>query len=92
MHSPDVCGDCWFLRRVLRILVKEHKHLVLMERYIRKEYLFRRLSWWFRLSKEDSKHVLRLLARNFDGVVYKNAGLHIPKSYLPGGETNEVGA
>jgi len=72
--------------------VKEFKDTVMMERYILKEALFRRLSWWFRLSREDSKHVLRLLAQNFDGVVYKNRGLLIPKTYLPGGENVGVGA
>lgn len=92
MHSPSVCGDCWFLRRVMRLLVDRYKPVILMERPILKDPLYRCFSWWFKLSKDDTKQVLRLMVQNFEGVVYSNHGLHIPKSYLPGGESSGVGA
>lgn len=95
MHRPEMCGDCWFLHRVMSRLVERYRNVVFMERPIRKEPLFRCLSWWFRLGKQESKHVLRLMTRNFDGVVYSHDGLHIPKSYLlahQGGDPRGVGA
>jgi hypothetical protein len=90
-HDPDVCGDCWFLTRVIRKLVDQYKHLILMGRQIEKEQLYRSLSWWFRIGKDDARHVLRMMARSFEGVEFTNQGLFIPKSYLPkGGESGEA--
>lgn len=74
------------------MLVDRYQPVILMDRHIRKEPLYRCFSWWFRLSKDDARHVLRLLCQTFEGVVYSNHGLLIPKTYLPtkGGEPSGV--
>lgn len=93
MHDPSVCGDCWFLRRVMRKLVKRFTNEILVGVMIPKERLYQCFSWWFRLGREDSREVLRFLARAFEGVVFSNHGLTVPRTYLPqGGEPNGVGA
>ena len=72
----------WFLAKVLRILVKEFRETIMMGRFIMKNPLYSRLSWWFRLSQSDTREVLRDLSKAFPGIALSNRGIKISSTYL----------
>lgn len=98
------CCDHWFAERLLRQIVKKHLTQVMMGRPVLREALYRELSWWYKFTRGDTRHVLRLLAGIFPGITFAKHGLLIPSSYLDralaapakketrGGESNGVGA
>lgn len=75
-------GNYWFLRRVMRKLVVKYNNEILMGRYIMKQPLYRVMSWWFRCSREEAQEVLKLIEKAYEGVVFSNRGLYIPRAYL----------
>lgn len=75
-------GGHWFFVRVLRHLIKEYQGEILMGRYIKKQPLYRTMSWWFRCSREDTQEVLTILSKAFPSIKFSNQGLWISSVYL----------
>lgn len=71
-----------FVRRALIYLVEHNKDRVLSGRLIPKHLLYCNMSWWKRLSKDDTRRVMRLLAVTCEGVRFSNQGLFVPASYV----------
>ena len=76
------CCSHWFLRRVLRQVVAAHWKEILMDRYIPKHDLYREFSQRKPYRKEETREILSLLARTYQGIVYSNRGLWISKHHL----------
>lgn len=72
----------WFLRRVMGKITAKYGRRIWGERLIWKAHLYKDLSCWFRFRREESKAVLDMLARAYDGVRFSNRGLYIPPKYL----------
>lgn len=72
----------WILEKLLRKIVLEFKEQVFMERYIMKKPLYKKFSWWFRFSREDTRKALKMLSEAYDGVEFGNRGLRISKDHL----------
>lgn len=72
----------WILEKLLRKVVLEFKEQVFMERYIMKKPLYKKFSWWFRFSREDTRKALKMLAEAYEGVKFGNRGLLVPREYL----------
>lgn len=72
----------WFLRKILTRLLAKNQDLIVLGRYVMKNPLYSDMAVWFRLSRKETRHLLRLLTQAYPGIVFSNRGLMIPKLYL----------